>query len=169
MAVVTARALEVGFRHLDAPLRWWEGPDTVIAENNLFVRGGNIILPSGAAPSWSITDPTGFSFSYLLAEDEAAGFFEHAVSNVPVKMYRFYRNESRQWAEQVQWRFEGVVGSADWDAAERLVQCAVVPLSATTKLQPRVGPWSRRSRPDTGFRWMRAKRKLLPLQENDVG
>ena len=169
MAVVTARALSVGFRHLGTAVRWWEGPRTLAIGGFEYAGGTKIVLPASAAPAWSITDPSGFSFTYLLDEDELEPFFRQSVSNIPVTLYRFYLGAGDQWVEQVQWRFEGVVGNATWDASERRVQCAVVPLSMTSKLRPHVPLWSRESLPDTGFRWMRAKRRLQLFQGDQVG
>ena len=169
MAVVTARAMSVGFRHLDAPVRWWEGPRTHTIDGFEYEGSTRILLPQSAAPSWSITDPTGFAFTYMLDEDETETFFRQSISNVPVTLYRFYRMDSGQWIEHAQWRFEGVIGNAIWDASERQVQCTVVPASMTSKLRPHVSPWSRESRFDTGFRWMMAKRRLQPFQGDQVG
>ena len=171
MAVVTARAMSVGFRHLDAPVRWWEGPETRTIDGFEYEGSTRILLPASAAPSWSITDPTGFSFTYMLDEEEAESFFQRSISNVPVTLYRFYLTDVGQWLEHAQWRFEGVIGNATWDASERRVQCTAVPASMTTKLRPHVPLWSRQSRPDadTGFRWMRAKRTLQSFQGDQVG
>ena len=164
MATVTARALEVGFRHLDVPVRWWEGPESVLVEGSEFIRRKDVEVTD--APTWSIADPGGFGFTYLLDDvAEATEFFKHSVSSVPVKLFRLYRSGD-VWTEVAQWRFEGVIGSAVWDASAFRVRCACVPMSATLPLQPRAQVWSHRAQlgrtggRDTGLRWMRAKRRL---------
>ena len=166
MAVVTARALKVEFRH--GHVHWWEGPEKRIIDGDEYVGGKRILISRDAAPSWSITEPTGFSFAYLLGRDEQLAFFAQPISSVPVTVYRFYREES-SWIEQVQWRFEGVIGNAVWDVEQQQVQCTVVPVSRTAKLRPHVRLWSRESLNDTGFRWMRAKHRPNPFQGGQVG
>ena len=168
MAVVTARALEVAFRHLDVPVRWWEGPGSIETDGAAFTRAPLIELSDAAAPSWSITEPTGFAFSYRMSEAELTEFFKHSTSNVQVKLYRFFRDSAERWHEQVQWRFEGEIGSATWDASDLVVGCNVVPISLDLRLRPHVRPWSRRSREDTGFRWMRSKRPIETLTPEKV-
>lgn len=175
-AVVTARALEVGFRHLPQPLRWWQGPDTVTVGSGLFVRGSQIELPESAAPSWSKTEPTGFTFAYLLSGAvEAAAFFQHGVENVPVTLHKLFRGLDGLWVEQAAWRFQGVVSGATWAASAMKVTCPVVPLSRTARFRPSVGLWSHRSQlaatdgADTGLRWFRGVRRLVSLVPADVG
>ena len=167
MAVVTARALKVEFRH--GHVRWWEGPDKQTIDGDDYVGGKRILLPQGSAPSWSTTEPTGFSFTYMLEWAEQEAFFAEPISSVPVTLYRFYRDASSSWIEQAQWRFAGVIGNATWDAEQHQVQCTVVPLSRTSKLRPHVRLWSRESLSDTGFRWMRAKHRPNPFQGGQVG
>lgn len=175
MATVTARALEVAFRHLAEPVRWWQGPEEVQLAGVGFSRGANVLLEPGDAPSWSKLEPTGFEFSYLLAdEEERRDFFQHSCENVSVRLFRAFRGVNREWAEQAKWRFEGVISGATWDTGTNLVRCPVVPISRTQRLQPHVGLWSHRTQlaktdgRDTGFRWMRGKRKVLELFPKDV-
>ena len=173
-SVTTALALEASFRHLVRPLRWWQGPGQVVIGDDEFVRGGQVVVDPTSMPTWSKLDPTGFAFRYVVAPGSRQEFFRHTVEGVPVRLFRCFL-VGQAWVELDRWRFEGRITGAVWDTSVSQVVCPVVPWSRTAARQPRVGVWSHRSQleqtggSDTGFRWLRGRRKASTLFPGRAG
>lgn len=167
-----ARALEVGFRHLAAPLRQTFGPHAATLDGTAFPTGGNLALATTALPSWSIDGPTGFNFQYAVPAAARASFLAQSIYGVAVTLYRLWETAPSVWTEQAKWRFVGRIVDSSYDAANGVAVLTATPWSRTRQARPYAPGWSHQEQldlsdgADTLLRWTRAARRLhAPVEE----
>ena len=167
-----ARAIEIGFRHLAAPVRQCFGPELVVLDGAEFPTGGNVIVGASEYPAWSVTGPTGFDFSYVVPEEQRQSFNANAWHGVPVKLYRVWETSPGVWVEQLKWRFVGVVVDARYTPMNGRMDATATPWSLTRQAAPQAPSWSNQEQldltdgADTLLRWTRAARRLeVPVEE----
>ena len=170
--MMQARAIEIGFRHLAAPVRRSFAPSDLTLDGAVFPSDAPVLLSDRAAPSWSANGPTGFDFSYAVPEAERQALAASGWYGVVVKLYRVFETSPDVWVEQTAWRFEGRVTDARWNVANGRLDATATPWSRMRQARPNAPSWSNREQidltdgADTLLRWTRAARRTsVPIPE----